>query len=426
MVDFLPFNGKLYTMLARHLAPGICAAARDTPVVFIQGPRQAGKSTLVGALPSAAKPWPCVTLDEAAVAAAAHADPASFLAGLPDPVVIDEVQRAPGLFRAIKLIVDRRRTPGRFILTGSASILVLPQVSDALAGRMQVVTLLPFSQGEIDARRERFIDLAFAAHPSLPPPSRLTRPGLVERIVRGGFAEVVGRTDPDRRAAWFESYVATVLQRDVRDLSQLEQLPAVPRLLSLLAARCATILNVSEVSRSAGIPSATLHRYLALLQGTFLLHRLPSWSRNLVKRLTKAPKSLLVDTGLACHLVGAGPDRLTKTPLFGPMLENFVAMELMKQRGWSQIQPAMYHYHTATGQEIDLVLEDRAGRCVTIEVKATATVDHHDFGVTKRLASELGHDFVRGIVLYGGTQPIAFGPNLVALPIDSLWTWGAE
>ena len=312
------------------------------------------------------------------------------------------------------------------MLTGSANILLLPRVSESLAGRMEILTLWPLSQGEMAGKREGFIDAIFADRLPKLAPSNESRSGLIARIVRGGFPEVVAREDEQRRAAWFGSYLTTVLQRDVRDLANIEGLTAMPRLMSLLAARAATLLNNSELSRTSGIANMTLKRYLTLLETTFLIQLQPPWSGNLSKRLVKSPKVLLSDTGLACHLLGLDQRRLeADTVLLGPLLENFVAMELRKQLGWSRVRASMHHFRTQTGQEVDIVLEDPAGRCVGIEVKASATVEASDFKGLRLLAEELGPKFVRGVVLYAGSETVAFGEKLHAMPVDTLWRTGS-
>lgn len=412
-------------MLERHIASSILEALADTRVLLLHGVRQTGKSTLVEWIATHEHPARYLTLDDAGVLAAARHDPGGFLKGLEGPVVLDEVQRAPELFPAIKRVVDHDRRPGRFLLTGSANVLSLPRLSESLAGRMEVLTLWPLSQGEIEGLREGFVDGVFAETLPRVPENGADRSDLIRRLLAGGYPEVLSRPSEDRRGAWFSAYVTTILQRDIRDLANIEGLTALPRLLALLAARVMAVMNVAEISRSSAMPLSTLQRYLALLETTFLVQRLPAWSRNLGKRLVKAPKLLLADTGLAAHLLGADMKRLTETPhLLGPLLENFVAMELRKQIAWSQTKPQMFHFRTQTGQEVDLVLEDKAGRIVGIEVKASATVSAQDFKGLRHLSEAVGKRFRRGVVLYAGSTAIPFGANLHALPVNALWQLG--
>ena len=412
-------------MFKRNITPAVLAALNDTPVVLLVGARQTGKSTLVQELATSTHPARYLTFDDAAVLAAARSDPSGFLAGLEGAVVLDEVQRAPELLLALKVAVDRNRQPGRFLLTGSANVLLLPRLAETLVGRMEVLTLWPLSQGEIEDHVEGFLDAVFAR--SLPPLAG--RPEewatLLDRLLRGGYPEVLSRETEERRAAWFGSYVTTLLQRDVRDLSNIEGLTTVPRLLSLLAARATALLNFSELSRSIAMPQSTLKRYLALLEMTFLLQPLPPWSSNRSKRLVKAPKLMLNDTGLLASLLSLSRDRLlTDRSLIGPLLENFVVMELRKQFAWSRVKPQLFHFRTQTGQEVDIVLEDGAGRIVGVEVKAGATVGPQDFKGLHALAEVSDKRFHRGVVFYTGMEPLPFGPRLHALPLQALWRLG--
>jgi uncharacterized protein len=406
----------------RHITPQIWDALQDTPVVFLQGPRQCGKTTLVRQLISAGYHAEYVTLDDASALEAALADPDGFVAALPEQVVLDEVQRAPDLFRAIKGSVDRRRKPGRFLLTGSAQALVLPKVSESLAGRMEVLTLGPFSQGEIEGRVEGFVDACFAKEFAPRTPRAEGWPALVQRIVRGGFPEVVARTAAARRRAWFESYVTTILERDVRELANVSGLRELPTLLRLAASRAMGLLNFADVSRDAAMPQTTLQRYWALFEATFLVGSLPAWHANLGLRLVKAPKVLLGDTGLLCHLLGLDAARLSSDDLMtGAALECFVAGELTKQISWSETRPGLFHYRTHAQQEVDFVLEDARGQLVGIEVKKTASPTSSDFKGLRHLSEQTGRRFLRGVLLYTGSTTVAFGPNLHAVPVSALW-----
>lgn len=412
-------------MISRNLAPALQEALSDRPVVLLNGARQAGKSTLVQSVADGERAQ-YLTLDDATVLAAASRDPGGFIAGLGGPVILDEVQRAPGLFPAIKLAVDRGRQPGRFLLTGSADVFLLPTVSESLAGRMEILTLWPLSQGELEGVREGFVDALFAPElPSHTVPS-LSRADLFRKVTLGGFPELAsGKMSAARRRAWHRSYVTTILQRDIRDLTNIDDLSALPRLLSLLAARATTLLNYSELSRSAGIPATTLKRYFLLLEATFLVQTLPAWSANLSKRLVKSPKILLADTGLIAALLGIEAERLEEEPrLAGPLLESFVLTEIRKQISWSRTQPQMFHYRTQTGQEIDLLLEDERGRVAGIEVKAAATVQEKDIRVLLELAVALGRKFTRGVILYTGDRVVPFTERIFAVPVQALWKWG--
>jgi len=407
-------------MKERHIAPRVLEALTDTSVVFVQGPRQSGKTTLVRGLRGHDAAYR--TLDDAAMLAAARNDPDGFVDGLPDRVILDEVQRAPDLFRAIKRSVDARRRPGRFLLTGSAHALVLPTASESLAGRMEVLALRPFSQGEIDGGAEGFVDACFAPELATRAPGAEGWPALAERIVRGGYPEAVARSSPARRAEWFGAYVTTLLERDVRDLASVQHRHDLPRLLRLIAARASGVLNLAGLARDAQLPQSTLQRHWALLEAIFFVQTLPAWSGNLTSRLAKAPKLLLCDTGLLCHLLGLDVDRLIHDDLMtGAVLESFVAVELSKQAEWSRTRPALFHYRTHKQQEVDLVLEDARGRLVGLEVKKTASPSADDFRGLRGLREAAGKRFLRGVLLYTGAESVSFGANLHAVPIPALW-----
>jgi predicted AAA+ superfamily ATPase len=410
-------------MIYRNITPVILDALSDSPVVLLNGARQTGKSTLAKWLAQGPHPARYLTFDDATVFAAARNDPAGFLAGIEGNVILDEVQRVPELFMAIKAEVDHNRVSGRFLLTGSTNILLLPRLSESLAGRMEILTLWPFSQGEVDGMRESFVDVAFDDKPSSYKKDTEDRARLIKRIFTGGYPEILKRPVFARRKAWFGSYITTILQRDVRDLANIEGLTEMPRLLSLLATRSASLLNFSELSRSCGIPQSTLKRYMTLLNTTFMITLMPAWSGNLGKRLVKAPKCFLNDTGLTTHLLGIDEGRISDgISLIGPLLENFVVLELLKQSTWSNVQPNLFHFRTQTGHEVDIIMEDSGGRIVGIEIKAAKSLGSKDFRSLQMLQDTLGKRFLRGIVLYTGTEDISFGKNLFALPIQSLWT----
>jgi uncharacterized protein len=406
-------------MFERHAMPGLLDALRDTPVTMLVGPRQSGKSTLAQALVEGLDDARYVSLDRGLNLSAARDDPAAFIAGETRTLVIDEVQRAPDLLLEIKANVDDDRRPGRFVLTGSADVLSLPRVADTLAGRMEVLRLWPLSQGEIEGHRERFLDallagdltsLAVAAGP-------VEKGDLVRRIEAGGFPEAVAR-EGARRRRWFDSYLDTMLQREVRDLANVAGLTELPRLMRLLASRATGLLNYAAVSRDLGMPQTTLKRYLALLETAFLVATVPAWFRNIGKRLVKSPKLMLTDAGLLAHLLGGG-DSVERS--LGAALENFVLMEIVKQASFGDARPPIFHYRTAEGLEVDAVIESRSGRVCGVEVKAAATLTSRDSRGLKGLATSLGDDFGAGVILHAGSESVQLAEKIWALPISTLW-----
>jgi hypothetical protein len=392
-------------------------------VVLLNGARQTGKSTLIQAL-AEQQGRRYLTLDDHVTLAAASSDPAGFIAGLPTNVALDEVQRAPDLFLAIKAAVDRDRKPGRFLLTGSANVLLLPNIADSLAGRMEALSLWPLSGSEIAGNPARNLaDWLFngdlnALH--IPP---CERSQLIDRLVAGGFPEAVERTQERRRAAWFDSYLQAILYRDVRELARVEQLTEIPNLLHLLATRSASLLNFAELSRTSNLTQTTLKRYFTLLETLFLVYRLPSWERNPGKRLVKSPKVFLSDTGLLAHLANWTAERMAvENGLPGGLVESFVLGELLKHLAFSAQRLTLWHYRTQSNIEVDFILENRMGKLTGVEVKASATVDSKDFKGLRHLQETEPDTFQRGIVLYSGREVVPFGEHLFAVPL-SMW-WG--
>ena len=408
-------------MYWRNINQEMTDALSDSPVVLLNGARQTGKSTLLQSRMDVDPALRYATLDDATVLASALRDPQGFLAGFDGPVALDEVQREPALFPAIKLLVDRNRQPGRFLLTGSADIMLLPKISESLAGRMQIITLWPFSQGELAQRRDSFVDRVFADRFQPATGDVLTRDAVLDRMVTGGFPEAVARTQPRRRGAWFDAYITAILQRDVRDLANIEHLAEMPRLLRLLAARTSSLYNAAELSRSLGLPASTLKRYVTLLETTFLVQFVPPWSANLGKRIVRAPKLMMTDTGLAAHLLGIASAKEIPDRHVGPLVENFAAMELRKQVTWSDTRATLHHLRVQSGQEADLLLEDARGNIVAIEVKAASQVSATDFRHLRAIRDWAGDRFVRGVVLYLGESAVPFGDAMHAVPISALW-----
>jgi uncharacterized protein len=416
-----PRTGEYITMIKRHIQKSIHVAMADTPVVLLNGARQTGKTTLAKAIAEKTGAH-YFTLDDSATLALAAGDPAGFIRNLKGPVVLDEIQRAPDLFPAIKIAVDKNREPGRFLLTGSANVMTLPRLSESLAGRMEIIPLFPFSMGELANVREGFMTRLLEGPIARTKPISIRAEDLAISVTRGGYPEAVQRKADDRRSAWFASYISTILQRDVRDLARVDALHTLPNLLKLLAARTAGLMNLADIGRDAGLPHTTLTRYLALLETVFLVHRLSAWSPNIGKRLVKASKLHLTDTGLACHLIGANAQRLSEDrSLFGRMLETFVVGELRKQLSWAAPLTTLYHFRTATGSEVDVVLEQADGSVVGVEIKSSAAVTTSDFAALQALRDQRGKRFHAGVVLYLGDDIIPYGDRLWLVPVSALW-----
>ncbi len=410
--------GTHLTLFPRFAIERILTALKDTPVVMVNGPRQCGKTTLVRQFTSTGHVY--ITLDDDTVLAAARSDPSGFVRQL-DYAIIDEVQRAPELLRAIKKAVDDDRRPGRFLLTGSANILTLPTVSESLAGRMEIVQLLPLSLTEINSKKPAFLAHAFAGALVQPAEIMLDH-ALVQTVLTGGYPEMFVRQNPKRRQAWRRDYLHALLQRDVRDVAKIEKFDLLPRLLQILAHHSGQLLNFTQIAGQLGLDSKTASKYLAVFEQLFLVYRLKPWFRNQLKRVIKTPKLHFFDAGLLASMLGATPERIAENrTLFGPLLETFVVSEIMKQITWGDETYTLHHYRDKEQDEVDLVVENEVGAVLGIEIKASASISASDFKGLRKLAHICQDDFKLGIVFYNGENIVPFGDRLFAAPISCLW-----
>jgi uncharacterized protein len=406
--------------IRRHAERVVAEALTDTRCVIVNGARQVGKSTLVRAVTKGDSAVLERRLDRTADRAAAMSDPERFVRhdGL---VVVDEIQRVPELILAVKASVDEDRRPGRFLITGSARLLGLRGLPDALVGRSETIELWPFSQGEMQGTLDSFVDNVFAEPTTSLVGDPHSRDDYVSRAIRGGYPEAVNR-EPGRRQKFFASYVSDLIDRDVMQLSEIQRRPELHRLLNALAARMATLLKVETIASELMTPKSTIERYIALLEEVFVIKRIPAWSNSMTKRALQMPKVLLVDSGLGASLAGMTIDRVRRQDaLAGPLLENFAIGEIARQLTWSATPARLYHYRNSDGQEVDVVLETNDGRVVGIEVKASETPPGDAFRHLEHLRRATGDRFHQGIVLYTGTQTLSFGDRLTAVPLSALW-----
>ncbi|MGH8909094.1 MAG: ATP-binding protein [Egibacteraceae bacterium] len=410
--------------IPRNIEPVMCETIASRRVTAVTGPRQSGKTTLVTKL--AAKLGGTLRqLDDEALLRAAIDDPVGFVTAGRRPLVIDEIQRAGDpLVRAIKAEVDRNQDPGQFVLTGSSNFLTVPGLTESLAGRAAFMQLGPFTQGEVAGVVERFIDTAFQE------PQRLRRlptgkEGLgdyLARICAGGYPEVQ-RLPPRQRTRWYADYLHSITQRDIVELGGIRKAGELPKLLRLLAARTASELVMQHIIDDAAVARQAVYDYVALLRTVYLVHEIPSWSRNLTARVKRHPKVYISDSGLAAHLLGKGPGALGRPdePATGPLMETFVVNELQRQTSWAETAVTLFHFRDRQGAEVDVVLEAADGRVVALEVKAGLSFRPKSLDWLAKLRDLLDGDFVHGILLYAGRDALPLGDRLTALPISALW-----
>jgi uncharacterized protein len=408
------------SLYPRYAEPRLTEALADSPVVLIHGPRQCGKTTLARVV-GERMGYLYVSFDDDVARDAALADPAGFVADLPERTILDEVQRVPELFAALKMAVDHKRDAGRFLLTGSANVLLVPKLADSLAGRMEILRLHPLAQCELARHAPAFLDNLFRGGFKIRQSERLGRQ-LADRIAAGGYPAALARQSEKRRATWYRDYLEALVQRDVRDLARISALDALPRLLSLAAAQTARLVNITEMAAPFQLSRPTIRDYVTLLERVFLLETLPPWHSNRLSRLVKTPKLHLGDSGLACALLGADAASLAADrPLFGQLLETFVFQELRRQASWRDEPIGFFHFRDKDGAEVDIVLERGARELVGVEVKASATVTVADFRGMRKLREAAGKRFAAGVVLYDGEITASFGDRFFAVPLRTLW-----
>jgi predicted AAA+ superfamily ATPase len=418
-------------LYVRGIRPRIAEALKDTPVVLVNGPRQSGKTTLMRQFASARRDY--LTLDDSATLDAAREDPSGFIQRL-DTVVIDEVQRVPDLLLAIKLSVDEDRRPGRFLITGSADVMALPKVADSLAGRIEVLSLLPLAGAELNGSKGRWLDRAFAAlaangkPPAGPQATARRNVGvrLEHRVLQGGYPEALKRKTSVRRNAWTRSYIDTIIQRDVRDIAAVDKLDLMPKLVFALAQTAGQLCNYTQLGGQLGLDAKTVSRYVTMLEQLFLLRRVPAWSAHALSRVVKTPKIQFLDSGLLCCLLGLDETGIARNrSRFGHALECYVYGELLKQCSWGDEPRQIMMYRDKDGVEVDFVIENRQGEAIGVEVKAAASVQNGDFSGMRKLTAQAGDRFLGGVVLYDGVNALPMGKAgdkpLWAVPLSSLW-----
>jgi predicted AAA+ superfamily ATPase len=416
-------------MIRRYLQNQILDSLKHFPVVLLTGARQVGKSTLAQELIKSYWKAAYVTLDDRAVLDACLLDPDGFISGTPTPVVIDEVQRAPDLLRAIKRRIDQDRKPGQYLLTGSANIMTLATVSESLAGRVALHSLYPFCWAEFLKRPlPNLLNKIFEIRTSkelikrLPKgPIKDSRNKIRNFILSGGYPIPALMSSSGARHRWFSSYRQTYLERDLLQLKSIENIPDFNRLVSIVAFRTGGLLNLSDLSRETGLPFTTLRRYMNLLEVTYQVFLLHPYFANIGKRMVKTPKLFFTDTGMACYLRGADEwSVLEQQGQAGALVETWVAMELLKTMSALDHRFQLFFWRTHVGQEVDFILE-KGPKLVAIEVKWGQRIYDSDVLNLKRCSEDLKDRLHFSIILYGGTEIVPFTSRIVGVPFPAFF-----
>lgn len=420
-------RGALTGLAERRLADVVEQRLAEEPVIVLNGPRTVGKSTLLTELAQRLG-RSVIDCDNPGTRAAVRNDPARFVES-GKPVLIDEYQHVPELLDAIKAQLNKDLRPGQYVLAGSTRYATLPQASQALTGRVDIIGVPPLSQGEIDGARESLVLRLLDGHgigELSPDPSPTTREEYADRVTSGGMPVALRRPPGRSRSRWYSNYLNLVIEKDVLDISRIRQREMLPRLLNQLAARSGQVLNISSVCGAIGMEKSTAENYVKLLEAVFLVQRLPAWGTTLGSRITRHPKMHLVDSGVMAWLLNLTPQKIAQADPatltdYGHLLETFAVGEILKQAGWSDAPVTAGHFRTAAGDEVDLVLERDDGQVIAFEIKAGSLVQGGDFAGMRFLKDRLGSRLEAAIVLYTGAHAYTQGGWINVLPLDRLW-----
>ncbi len=405
------------TYIDRSLEPVLNQAVSEFPAVVLTGPRQSGKTTLLKHLFN--ERYQYISLEPPDVRAAATEDPRSFLVMNPPPVVFDEIQYAPDLLPFIKEMIDEdRHRAGQFLLSGSQNLLLMEKVTESLAGRAAMLTLLPLSRREIDGEPQ--LALPWESDRTEAVSSQKNVFGnLWKAFLRGGYPKLTANPDHDANL-WFGSFVRTYLERDVRMLRQVGDLTLFQKFLRALAARSAQLLNLSDVSRDLGVSVNTAKAWLSVLEATFQIIVLRPCYANVGKQLVKTPKIYFTDTGILCYLSGLkDPEHALGGPMGGAIMETAVLMEIVKTYTSRGISPRINFWRTRAGTEVDIVVET-VGKLVPVEVKLSATPRLAMASGVKTFQADMGSKALMGYVVHPGNITLPLGSRVTALPFADL------
>lgn len=415
-------------LLKRAITKQIQTLLTNFPVIYLNGPRQAGKTTLVKKLSSTINGVQFLTFDDAVERSVATRNPQLYLRDAGYPIIIDEAQLVPDLFRPLKLLVDEQRfaalqnnsenVNGRYILTGSANLNIMPKLADAMVGRMATITLLPLSAAEYIETDSNFITRCFLQDfESI----KQGQESLTNVIQNATFPEISSK-DLTVTRSWMSQYINKITLEDPQQLYNLEKAEFMPSLLQSLAIRTGNLINDADISRDICLTSTTTKTYRNLLTGTFIVNFINPWFRNIGKRMIKSQKVYFYDTMLLCHLLNSTPSEIAKhqPQRFGHILENFVYSELCKQNIINNINASISFYRTRDGKEVDFILEQN-NKIVGIEVKNTETISNKHLSGMRELQSITGKDFVCGVILCNTPRVMRLEEKIYLVPISALW-----
>ncbi|MFH2124044.1 MAG: ATP-binding protein [Pseudomonadota bacterium] len=413
---------------SRHINARIIELLNDFRIVYLTGPRQAGKSTLVREI-ARKQGMGYFTLDDAALAASAESDPQGLLASLPKPLVLDEFQMAPNLIGAIKMVSDTADgQKGIFLLTGSSDIFRSAQVQESLPGHMARIELYPLSHAERHDDHFNALDRLVTGSFENLTCNPLDRKELADALIAGGYPEVIAKS-PRSRTIWFASYIEGRLLKDFATMHHAkgDYHTKLSALIHNLAGMTGNLIKYANVASDLSQDDKTVKKYMEILELMFIIRRLPPYVRNSAKRsVVGMPKLHFIDTGLACHLLGMKkPETLHSSQFFGGLVENFVFAELLKHATWSEEDVNFYHFRDTDRHEIDLVIERNDGKVVGVEVKASMTVAPQDFSGLSVFADYVQDKFLHGVLFYSGDKILPFkikGRTFLALPISAILT----
>jgi len=379
-------------------------ALKISPVVLISGARQVGKSTLSLQLDMEYRVFDNLVDRESAIN-----DPIGYISSLPKPVCLDEIQKVPQILEAIKLEIDKNRINGSYLLTGSANVLDMKKAKDSLAGRLIEIKLWPLSQKELNNKAdENIIDILFNEGVESIKLDKVSIDKIYTAIINGGYPEIQKIDSTRGKALWYDSYISTYVERDIRDIGQLRDISTFIRFFNILAPRSSKLLNKSDLANDSKISEATLNNYLSMLSMIYQISLLQPYSSNISKRFIKSPKIYMNDSGILCHIFNISTTKeLISSNKKGEIVETFIFSELLKHISYSQTLPKLYHYRTNDKKEIDFIIE-KSDKIFAIEVKSSQSIKMDDFKHIIDFQKKTKDKQVIGIVLYLGDNIVPF------------------